>query len=691
MLVHDICGLNRTAGQPNCGHYHDHDAFEFALKTSPDRSSSYYIGAGQHNCVMRLKLRSNGKLTGYAVFLNDPLTHQLLTTGAAAALGQQQHDVSSARFFLDGGDEVLPDVLQTDDIVYVSFDGADFIQPTRQPCAPPSRFRLRRNGSSNGKVVRLASPLTMGALVTAACSEFGEVASPRVRLFLESGDEATMGTVEEDETLYISFDGADFIAMGQMDTRPTQSPAVRSPCALPSLPVLGGDLGTSSSGKLKIQIVTEQPVGHGEETRDHLWCGSPNHDKTADRLWSPLIKKTSLSPHRNQDRLCSPLKKGAEAKEKQCSEEQEDEEEHHKDGASTAQYQCENSITRAALSKVRSNVSDVETYMEGLLPSPQGNTPAEQTLDTEGDVHQGKLNAGRVKFKTGDCHPDDEDVKAYLEYRSVIDTKEESRAFAKMENDSIKVKEESRVFAKTGSDSIKEVVSDKQETAAGPVLTRGTGRRRSSVSSVGINRSMSGLEQTDNKYAAFISHMKTESAMEARFVQEWIEDKLEAPVFLNSDDLKDLSQLVKHVRNSAVLLLVQSKSCLTRPHCLVELITAIKYDVPIVGLSLTEVANAYLPTQAGHWLVDLDKNLLHTKDSAVQLLAEHGDTHTPIEPWCCPSGAAIGCQHRRVHPVVLFAFRSLDPLGRSVQSHGSLSLCFAVSRVLHSDNCYLLC
>jgi hypothetical protein len=237
-----------------------------------------------------------------------------------------------------------------------------------------------------------------------------------------------------------------------------------------------------------------------------------------------------------------------------------------------------------------------------------------------------------VKFKTGDYHPDDEDMKAYLEYRSVIDTKEESRAFAKMENDSIKVKEESRVFAKTGSDSIKEVVSDKQETATGPVLTRGTGRRRSSVSSVGINRSMSGLEQTDNKYAAFISHMKTESAMEARFVQEWIEDKLEAPVFLNSDDLKDLSQLVKHVRNSAVLLLVQSKSCLTRPHCLVELITAIKYDVPIVGLSLTEVANAYLPTQAGHWLVDLDKNLLHTKDSAVQLLAEHGDTRTHIEP-----------------------------------------------------------
>ena len=85
------------------------------------------------------------------------------------------------------------------------------------------------------------------------------------------------------------------------------------------------------------------------------------------------------------------------------------------------------------------------------------------------------------------------------------------------------------------------------------------------------------------QYRAFVSHMKAEAAMEARFVQSEIETISGRCCFLDSDDLKDLSQLTKHVRDSEVLVLVQTKSVLTRPWVLIELVTAVRagiYTVP---------------------------------------------------------------------------------------------------------------
>ena len=88
------------------------------------------------------------------------------------------------------------------------------------------------------------------------------------------------------------------------------------------------------------------------------------------------------------------------------------------------------------------------------------------------------------------------------------------------------------------------------------------------------------------QYRAFVSHMKAEAAMEARFVQSEIETISGRCCFLDSDDLKDLSQLTKHVRDSEVLVLVQTKSVLTRPWVLIELVTAVRAGIPIVGVSL---------------------------------------------------------------------------------------------------------
>ena len=75
--------------------------------------------------------------------------------------------------------------------------------------------------------------------------------------------------------------------------------------------------------------------------------------------------------------------------------------------------------------------------------------------------------------------------------------------------------------------------------------------------------------------------------MEARFVQRDLNKILGKQCFLDSDDLRDLSKLTQHVVNSDALVLVQSKGVLARPYCLIELLTALKHNVPIVGLSLS--------------------------------------------------------------------------------------------------------
>ena len=59
-----------------------------------------------------------------------------------------------------------------------------------------------------------------------------------------------------------------------------------------------------------------------------------------------------------------------------------------------------------------------------------------------------------------------------------------------------------------------------------------------------------------------------------------------AEIFLDSDDLRDLSKLRGHVRNSNVVCIVQSKEVLQRPYCLLELYTAIESQIPIIAVSI---------------------------------------------------------------------------------------------------------
>ena len=91
-------------------------------------------------------------------------------------------------------------------------------------------------------------------------------------------------------------------------------------------------------------------------------------------------------------------------------------------------------------------------------------------------------------------------------------------------------------------------------------------------------------QKQTKRFAAFLSHYKAEAATEARLCQMELQKMLKHDIFLDSDDLQDLRTLKDDVRDSEVLLLLQSKDVLTRPWCLIELYTAVTNNVPIVAL-----------------------------------------------------------------------------------------------------------
>lgn len=55
------------------------------------------------------------------------------------------------------------------------------------------------------------------------------------------------------------------------------------------------------------------------------------------------------------------------------------------------------------------------------------------------------------------------------------------------------------------------------------------------------------------------------------------------PPFADSDDLRDLRELLEHVRQSKVLICVLSPQFVHRPYCLLEMLTAIDAGIPLVA------------------------------------------------------------------------------------------------------------
>jgi hypothetical protein len=101
----------------------------------------------------------------------------------------------------------------------------------------------------------------------------------------------------------------------------------------------------------------------------------------------------------------------------------------------------------------------------------------------------------------------------------------------------------------------------------------------------------------ENNHLVFISHYKMEAGTEAALMQEDMnkiisEDPgnpghdLKAPVFLDSEDLRDLNDLKHHVSRSHNVVLLLTPGVLSRPWCLVEIVGAMKAGVRIVPVEV---------------------------------------------------------------------------------------------------------
>ena len=132
-------------------------------------------------------------------------------------------------------------------------------------------------------------------------------------------------------------------------------------------------------------------------------------------------------------------------------------------------------------------------------------------------------------------------------------------------------------------------------------------------------------------FAGFLSHFKLECGTEARLVQQNLKPIIEKnplegsshDVFLDSDDLSDLRNLLQHVMQTKVLVLLQTKSVLTRPWVIIELFTAITHDIPIVALNIAN-SYPYNYAEAENFLMHFDEEIDIANPGAAQLLIDMG-------------------------------------------------------------------
>ena len=131
------------------------------------------------------------------------------------------------------------------------------------------------------------------------------------------------------------------------------------------------------------------------------------------------------------------------------------------------------------------------------------------------------------------------------------------------------------------------------------------------------------------RFRAFLSHFKQEAGTEARLLQQNMEQMLQqqggelANVFLDSDDLKDLRLLLDHVKESEVLVLLQTTNVLTRPYVILELHTAITNNIPIVAVHIHN-SWPYDYGVASDFCANFDNEIEIANPGAAALLLEHG-------------------------------------------------------------------
>lgn len=107
----------------------------------------------------------------------------------------------------------------------------------------------------------------------------------------------------------------------------------------------------------------------------------------------------------------------------------------------------------------------------------------------------------------------------------------------------------------------------------------------------------------ESGHLVFLSHFKHEAGTEAALMRSELEQlicdeqdstsRFGVPVFLDSEDLNDLEDVQKQVQCSHNVALLLTRNVLTRPWCLVEIVTAIQMNIPVIPVQLEKKGNQF--------------------------------------------------------------------------------------------------
>jgi hypothetical protein len=142
------------------------------------------------------------------------------------------------------------------------------------------------------------------------------------------------------------------------------------------------------------------------------------------------------------------------------------------------------------------------------------------------------------------------------------------------------------------------------------------------------------------KYAIFISYYRAEAGLDARSLHTALEKRLGLPCFLDAScaasviggqGLGEISAIVTAgVQHSEALVLVQTRSVLSRPFVLLEVYTALKLGLPIFTLKIDAVGHpgvGYDYEGAKAFLASLRDGLARENPGAAELMDDFFEQH----------------------------------------------------------------